>query len=72
MDAKGYMKFNKVIDELKKSCPECYIDVWTPEDFQSVADNPLTDDECIEIVARLEDSFDANNGVNWDTIRGAL
>jgi len=68
----GYKMFNLAIDKLKKDYPECFIDVWTPEDFESIAEKTLNKNECIEVVARLEENFDANNGVNWDTIRGAL
>lgn len=59
----------------------CYIEAWTPEDYES-ADADYDEDERDEssvgwdndinyaITARLYRRFDANNGTNWERIRG--
>ena len=40
---------------------------WYIEDIRN-QDESLTDDECLEIMRRIGDSFDANHGINWDVI----
>ena len=51
-------------------------DVWNLDDFRSVADGydteTFTDDELIEAMESVVNNFDANLGINWDTIEAAL
>jgi hypothetical protein len=51
-------------------------DVWMLEDFRNVADGydteEFTDDELIQAMESVVDSFDANYGITWETIESAL
>jgi hypothetical protein len=42
-------------------------DDWHIEDVQNVRPD-LDDDQCIHVLEVIADSFDANNGINWDVI----
>ena len=42
-------------------------DDWHIEDVQNVRPD-LDDDQCIRVLEVIADSFDANNGINWDVI----
>jgi len=63
----------KLIVDGQKSYIE---DTWDLEDFRSVADGydteTFTDDELIKAMELVEINFDANLGINWDTIEAAL
>jgi hypothetical protein len=63
----------KLIIDGQKSYIE---DTWDLDDFRSVADGydteTFTDDELIEAMERVVDNFDANLGINWDTIEASL
>ena len=72
-------KFYKDLKALQSKYPMCYIEAWTPEDYDSV-DADYDDDKEIEeadwndqdhigTTNALYDSFDANIGTNWDRIR---
>ena len=71
--------FYKELKALQSKYPMCYIEAWTPEDYDSV-DADYDDDKEIEeadwndqdhigTTNALYDSFDANIGTNWDRIR---
>lgn len=51
-------------------------DIWNLEDFRSVADDfdeeEFTDDELLEAMELVVNSFDANYGITWETISAAL
>lgn len=59
----------KLIEELQN---RGFIRVlWNKEDIINVAeknDIKITDDEVLEVIDRIEQTFDANIGVNWDVI----
>ena len=40
---------------------------WYIDDIRN-QDDSLTDDECLEIMGNIANSFDANHGINWDVI----
>lgn len=45
--------------------------LWSREDVISAAernDITITEDEVLEVIERIEQTFDANIGVNWDVI----
>ena len=59
--------------------PMCYIEAWTPTDYvnapmdangDEAAD--WNDDDHVFTTSRLEDTFDANQGTNWDAIRNVF
>ena len=45
-------------------------DDWHIEDVQNVRPD-LNDDQCANVLENLADSFDANDGINWDVIEAA-
>jgi hypothetical protein len=45
-------------------------DDWHIEDVQNVRPD-LNDDQCADVLENLADSFDANDGINWDVIEAA-
>lgn len=45
-------------------------DDWHIEDIQNVRPD-LNDDQCADVLENLADSFDANDGINWDVIEAA-
>jgi hypothetical protein len=51
-------------------------DVWNLEDFRNVADGydteEFTDDELIQAMESVVNSFDANYGITWDSVESAL
>ena len=57
----------------------CYIEAWTPEDYDSVdadydndeveTEADWNDQDHIGTTTSLYNSFDANYGTNWDRIR---
>ena len=52
-------------------------DEWCIEDVRNVAetngiDEELTDDDCLNILRVAETAFDANIGLNWDSIGSAI
>ena len=49
--------------------------IWCVEDVLEVANDlghTLTEDQCIEVLAMVEDDLDSEIGVNWDVIRSAV
>lgn len=52
-------------------------DEWSIEDVRNVAetngiDEELTDEDCLNILRVAETAFDANIGLNWDSIGSAI
>jgi len=51
-------------------------DIWLLEDFRGIADGydteDFTDDDLIEAMELVANSFDANLGITWETIEAAL
>jgi len=45
-------------------------DDWHIEDVQNVRPD-LNDDQCANVLENLADTFDANDGINWDVIEAA-
>jgi hypothetical protein len=72
-------KFYKDLKDLQAKYPMCYIEAWTPEDYDSVdadfdddekeVESDWKDQDHIGTTNSLYDSFDANYGTNWDRIR---
>ena len=44
------------------------VDTWCVDDVQSVRAD-LTDEQAFEVLCRVAHNFDANYGVNWDTLK---
>jgi hypothetical protein len=51
-------------------------DIWLLEDFRGIADDypkeEFTDEELLQAMEIVADNFDANYGINWQTIEAAL
>lgn len=52
-------------------------DEWSIEDVRNVVetngiDEELTDEDCLNILRVAETAFDANVGLNWDSIGSAI
>lgn len=68
------MNLKEVDTELliQELCNRGYIRVlWNKEDVTNIAernDIELTDEQVSEVIYNIEQSFDANIGVNWDVI----
>ena len=45
--------------------------VWRIEDVQGL-NNGLTDEQAGEVLTHLDNKYDANYGISWDTIRYAI
>ena len=47
--------------------PDWICDWWHIDDVQSL-NQDLTDDECREVLKKIEHNFDATVGINWEVI----
>lgn len=54
--------------ELQQKYPECYIEAWTPEDYEAKSKEPLTIRECMVVSNYLYNYVDANEGTTWSKI----
>jgi hypothetical protein len=77
--AKTAKKFFRSLVKLKKKYPMVYVEVWTPEDFDSEMgrefNKPTTDwndKKWVEVSESLDDQFDANHGTSWFLISDTL
>ena len=71
--------FYKELKAMQEKYPMCYIEAWTPEDYDSVdadydndeveTEADWNDQDHIGTTTSLYNSFDANYGTNWDRIR---
>ena len=66
-------------DLIKELCSRGYLRVlWTKDDIKHVAENNfenpiyLTDDQLNDVVTFIEDNWDANIGISWDTIEYSI
>jgi hypothetical protein len=64
--------FSGELKALQDKYPDHFIDAWIPEDFQMMTDKHLSADDCKKVAAWCYDCVDANTGMNWQTILGAL
>ena len=64
--------FYSDVAKLERKYPEYVIDVWAPQDIQSVAPRKLTKKELRETADTLRHRFDAGIGINWDVIGMAV
>ena len=60
------------IDKLRKKYPECYIEMWGPEDFEGETDKELTHDDHCAIVDWLYHRHDCEYGTTWKSVRQAI
>jgi hypothetical protein len=44
------------------------VDIWCVDDVQSVRED-LTDEQALEVLEAVGDRFNAEIGINWDTLR---
>ena len=49
--------------------PDWLIEAWHISDVQDAADDELTDEQCREVLRRVDRGHDCNVGINWDVIR---
>lgn len=49
--------------------PDWLIEAWHISDVQNATDHELTDDQCREVLQRVEHYHDANIGINWDVLQ---
>ena len=42
---------------------------WHIDDVRIAFNSPITDDQCREVLARVDKWHDANIGVTWDVLR---
>lgn len=47
--------------------PDWLAEFWSIDDVKEVADN-LSDDECREVLKRVEKNHNAEIGINWDVL----
>lgn len=53
---------------LQQKYPECYIEVWTPEDYCAKAPRDLTIRESMIVSNYLYNYVDANEGTTWKKV----
>lgn len=53
---------------LQQKYPECYLEVWTPEDYSAKAPRDLTIRESMIVSNYLYNYVDANEGTTWKKI----
>jgi pyruvate-formate lyase-activating enzyme len=61
----------KLVDYLDK----VYVDIWDIDDVKERLEHnniTATDEECLYVLQTLEGLFDANVGINWDSIDNAI
>ncbi len=42
--------------------------IWHIDDVRMAFDNPITDDQCREVLRRVDKWHDCNIGVNWEVL----
>ena len=50
-------------------------DVWDMDDFRNVAMNnewDVTDAQLLDAMSHVAETYDANYGINWDTVETAI
>lgn len=50
----------------------CIDDIRQAMDDIDMSQNELTDEDCFEILKRILNNHDANIGINWDVLCGAI
>lgn len=53
---------------LQQKYPECYVEAWTPEDYNAKTERPLTTREAIIVSSNLYNYADANEGTTWNKV----
>ena len=61
------LEFIRDLRALRAKYPQCYIEAWTPGDYEMDWDNP----SAIAVSERLYYDFDASVGTNWETVQAA-
>jgi len=54
---------------------EAISSIWVIDDIKQLSEQmgkPLTHDQQIEALANVEHNFDANEGINWDSLEYAI
>jgi hypothetical protein len=68
---KGFGSKNEFLTELfalQQKYPECYLEVWTPEDYCAKAPRDLTTREAMIVSNYLYNYVDANQGTTWKKV----
>ncbi len=68
---KGFGSKRNFLDDLfalQQNYPECYIEAWTPEDYEAKSNRPLTMRESMIVSNYLYNYVDANKGTTWKKI----
>jgi hypothetical protein len=63
--------FYEKLKELEEEFPQYCIITWAPEDYKEFKDD-LTEEDCIDLSEHLSNNHDANYGISWGTIEGAI
>jgi len=53
---------------LQQNYPECYIEAWTPEDYEAKVNRPMTMHESKTVSNYLYNYVDANEGTTWNKV----
>jgi hypothetical protein len=53
---------------LHRKYPHCYIEAWTPEDYENISQKHLTKGQCEIVSSMLYNTMDANEGTTWDKV----
>ena len=64
----GKQDFLTELFALQQKYPECYLEVWTPEDYCAKAQRDLTTREAMIVSNYLYNYVDANEGTTWKKV----
>jgi hypothetical protein len=53
---------------LQHKHPHCYVEAWTPEDYENASQKRLTKGQCEIISSMLYNTIDCNEGTNWKKV----
>lgn len=66
-------KFMSELFALQEKYPECYVEAWTPEDYNAKTKRSLTTREAMIVSSYLYNHYDANNeGTTWNKVEGIV
>lgn len=60
--------FLEALFALQQTYPECYIEAWTPEDYEAKAGREITIREAMVVSNYLYNYVNANEGTTWNKI----
>lgn len=60
--------FLERLKEFRDEFPMCYIEAWTPQDFEQSVMASVDDEQCLVVADELYQCFDAHIGTQWSTV----